>query len=319
MSDLLVRLPNWVGDACLTVPTLHGLRSAGFRLHFVGRPWARDLLAGFDRPVLPVGKGVIRPARVLRSTRIRDGLLITESLGTAGSFRLAGVRAIGFSGEKGRRPLLFRAMDRPRRVPAMAAYWELAKLAHETFRPEGSWPERAPSRPYLPLTETHHAQAEAALQQSGVEEPFTLVCPLTVGVRGGNRVWPHWREASRRLSQDGRLLVTCPGPGEETACAAAVPDAAALPGLRLGAYAAVCARAEQVLSNLTGPAHLAAAVGTDVLCIYHSIWTWSGPWRGEILDVDDGWPTVDDLIERLRPRPMGDARRTDPTRLQRLE
>ena len=73
-----------------------------------------------------------------------------------------------------------------------------------------------------------------------------------------------------------------------------------LTGLGLGAYAAVCARARRVLSNSSGPAHLAAAVGASVLGVYFSGWTpgWPAPWGGEVVDVEDGWPTVEDVLER---------------------
>ena len=41
---LIVRLPNWVGDVVMTLPSLYALHAVGFDLQLMGRPWIVDLL-----------------------------------------------------------------------------------------------------------------------------------------------------------------------------------------------------------------------------------------------------------------------------------
>lgn len=45
--DLLIRLPNWVGDVCMCLPALDALRARGVSLTCVGRAWAPNLLKAF--------------------------------------------------------------------------------------------------------------------------------------------------------------------------------------------------------------------------------------------------------------------------------
>jgi heptosyltransferase-2 len=297
VPELIVRLPNWVGDVCKSLPTLAALHRSGFRLHLAGRAWIGDLLAGLDQPLVPVGKGVIGPARALRATACKDGLLLTTSFGTAAAARLAGVRTVGFR-EDYRNWLLHRAIDYPRGLHEVDALLFLGRLALETFQPAAEWPADISTTPALPLTEAHRAEASQALQDARIDGAFIVLCPMATGTRGGlSKVWPHWRELSRRLAADGRRIVVCPGPGEEDACATAVPEATLLGGLGLGAYAAVCARAERVFANDSGPLHLAAAVGSRVLGIYGlAVRDDSRPRGADFVGSADGWPEVEEVL-----------------------
>jgi heptosyltransferase-2 len=102
-------------------------------------------------------------------------------------------------------------------------------------------------------------------------------------------------------------VVACPGPGEEGACAAALPGARLLPGLGLGAYAGVMALSRRVVANDTGPLHLAAAVGAPVLGIFGvSDPARTRPWGEACATVGDwhGWPTVQTVREALGRLPL---------------
>ena len=43
--QLIIRMPNWVGDAIMTLPALYALQSIGFQLDLYGKPWLPDLLS----------------------------------------------------------------------------------------------------------------------------------------------------------------------------------------------------------------------------------------------------------------------------------
>lgn len=298
-----MRLPNWVGDVCKSLPTLHALREVGFRVHFVVRHSLAELVAGFDSPVVTVGGGIRGPARALRKIDCDRALLLTTSFGTAAAARLGGVRAVGFRGDY-RSWLLHRAVEYPAGEHEVASLWLLGRTAQQTFAPDAVWPESVPERMELPLAAKHRAAADAALATARLDEPFTVLCPMAVGTRDGqSKIWPHWSTASRSLADLGHRLVVCPGPGEEEACEESVPEATVLPRLGLGAYAAVCGRAQQVLANDSGPLFLAAAVGAPVIGIYGvTVRPEVRPLGADFIGSDEGWPGVDDVLSRLPAR-----------------
>lgn len=102
-------------------------------------------------------------------------------------------------------------------------------------------------------------------------EPFVVLHP---GASVSARAWEpeRWAELAALLAAEGRSLVVTGGPGEEeltAAVAATAPGALDLGGrCDLGQLAAVLARAEALVVANTGPAHLAAAVGTPVVSLF---------------------------------------------------
>ncbi|MFZ4758453.1 MAG: glycosyltransferase family 9 protein [Burkholderiaceae bacterium] len=266
---LLVRLPNWVGDVCMALPTLRQLEAIGFAPVLAGRRWAADLLAGHDWPVLALPSGTRAAAAVLRGAGARHGLLLTNSIGSAVAMRWAGVSALGHRNE-GRSLLLGRAIAKPTGLHEVRTFWRLgAHLAG--WRDRVGWPPDPPESLGLRLADTHRAAAREALRGIGLVDgaPYVVLAPLATGtIDGASKCWPGFGALGRALRERGITTVCCPGPGEEAGASAAVPDARLLPGLGLGAYAAVCAGARLTVSNDSGPMHLAAAVDAEVIGVF---------------------------------------------------
>lgn len=301
--DLLVRLPNWVGDVCMALPALNALESVGFRLHLAGKGWTNDLLAGHGWSITPLPKPFGEARKSLAAVKVRDGLLLTNSLGSALQFRLAGVRAVGHAAE-GRSLLLARALAKPSPCHEVQVFW---RLAQATATHHGLLlPESPPTALGLRLTEAHHAQATAAL--ANIPGPFVALAPLAAGtINGQPKLWPGFPLLARLLTSEGIALVACPGPGEEAATVEAVPGARLLPGLKLGAYAAVLTRALVTVANDSGPMHLAAATGSPVIGLFGvSDPARTRPWQGTALGSPTGWPRVEDVMREIlgRVRPQ---------------
>ncbi|TVR43707.1 MAG: lipopolysaccharide heptosyltransferase family protein [Planctomycetota bacterium] len=291
-----VRLPNWVGDVCMALPALHVLRNHGVELTLVGRGWAQDLLAGFGQPVVKLKRGIWAAAGQWRASGNRHGLLLTNSLSSALHARLGGVRCLGYRGD-GRRWLLARSLPTP--VQPSHEVERLFALAQAWLRWQGISAETAVPGPSLalPLTPDHHAAAAQALSSAGLQQPFVVIAPLAVGtINGVSKVWPHFPALCQALIAAGHQLVTCPGPGEEVACAAAAPGAVACLGLGLGAYAALCQQASLVISNDSGPAHLASAVDAPTLAVFGCGQPWrTAPWGGQWIGSAETWPSVEEV------------------------
>src|SRR3546814_13532714 len=90
ISALYIRLPNWIGDVCMSLPSLQTVLNAGFPVTICARPWARELLSGFDHADFVDMKGrwhEDRSAVSAHKKRHRHnharGLLLPDSLSSA--------------------------------------------------------------------------------------------------------------------------------------------------------------------------------------------------------------------------------------------
>ena len=294
---LVVRLCNWVGEVVLSVPTLRRLEAAGHQLHLVGKGWAPALLEGTGWPVSVRASGLRAAAAQLRALRRRltatstapaRALLMTKSLSSALETRWAGLPSYGYARD-GRSPLLRAAYPLPRIQHAAEAYWHLASHFLGTEAPH-------PTTVGLVPSEAQTLRAAALLTSRGLDHaPYVLLCPFSgADDRDGRKVWPGFTALGAQLHARGLATVVCPGPGEEAAAAARLPDAVSLTGVDLGVYGALLARAQAVVANDTGPGHLAAAVGARLISLYgpQSVAAWAplGE-RVTLLHDPHGWPT----------------------------
>jgi heptosyltransferase-2 len=274
-GTLIVRLRNWVGDVTLGLPMLQRLADAGYSLQLLGKGWAHDLLAGQGWPVQTLAgdtRGRIAQLRALRrATQARDAgfgrgigaLCLPYSFSSALEFRLAGLRALGHAYE-GRSLLLGRAVPRRQGVHELQVYWQLADALLGETAP-------LPHRIGLKTTTAQQQQAASLLQRQGIApgERFVVVCPFAGGTWSGqDKTWPGFPTfvADVLLAAGHRVLVL-PGPGEDVLARERFGAATVLPGVSLGVYAAVLQRAALMVSNDTGPGHIAAAVGTPLVSV----------------------------------------------------
>ncbi len=296
---LIVRLRNWVGDVTLGVPLLQRLADAGFDLQLVGKGWARDLLAGHGWPVQVLPKTWQERVALLRRLkqaepnagpgRGLDALCLPYSFSSALEFRLAGLRALGYAYE-GRSLLLARALPRPQGVHELQVYWALgdALLGHTAPPPE---------RIGLHVSAGHRAQAQALRAAHGIEAGCIVICPFAGGTWSKqDKTWPGFSDfVAQVLPRFGRSIVVCPGPGEEAIAREHYAGAHLLPGVALGAYAALLQDAAVMVSNDTGPGHIAAAVGTPLVSVLGpsdpALWRAWGP-SVQVLQGAGTWPEV---------------------------
>lgn len=196
MRPLIVRLPNWVGDVIMSLPTLWHLHHRGYALQLVGKRWATTLLAGCGWPVHPLPGGLRARARLLRQLgqearhadpgfgRRLNMLLLTNSFSSALEARLAGLNSIGYR-QDGRGLLLARAVPQPAHpLHESQRFWGAAALltAHNDGPQTGHDPladesghHAIPSseqmqHPHLPLTTAAQERALTLLHQAGLLE-----------------------------------------------------------------------------------------------------------------------------------------------------
>jgi heptosyltransferase-2 len=299
-----------VGDVILGVPMLRLLQANGYELHLVGKRWAHDLLLGEGWSVQTSQMEWAARVRQLRKLRAQclatdpefdqrlNAITLPFSFSSAFEMRCAGLRAVGVAGEA-RSLLLGHALPRSRGQHELQAYLELAT----PFVPTQPSLSEAPVDIALTVSEHHQLTADALCLAHRIEPGFVMLCPFAGGTFDKKpKTWPGFFELSTALRQLGYQLVLCPGPGEESKALDVCPHGVILDGVNLGVYAALLRRSALMVSNDTGPGHLAAAVGAVTLSVLGPTnpaqWR---PWGSRVhlvQEADGRWPEPRTVIRR---------------------
>lgn len=310
---LIVRLCNMVGDVVLGLPALQLLQSHGYDLQLYGKGWARALLGGHGWPTVARAGKLGECARQLRELRQAcekadpgfarriNTLLMPNSFSSALEPRLAGLKPAGFARD-GRRLLLSQAWRAEHPSPpahALEGFWELACKLTGSSQPPPKYIE-------LLVSQAAQQAADALLAAKGIRPGFTCIVPYAAGdVDGLDKRWPEFAVFTKQLAAvDPRQIVTCPGPGEEAVARNDHPAAICLPDVKLDIYLGLLKRAGLVISNDTGPAHMAAAVGTPVLSVLGPTkpeqWRPWGPQNRIAQGPNRQWPTIEDVMHKVQ-------------------
>jgi len=284
---VLVRLPNWLGDVLMARPLLRHLRTSAVERIAIGPAGAIDLLRVED-PALELHA---RPqaaaewaslSRRLRDRRADVAILLPISFSSAWhALRWGARRRIGYAAD-GRSPLLHEARRRPPRGDRHLSEEYLALAFPRDAACERSRVER-PDETRLPVADAHREAARRCLAAAGVGAgPFAIVAPGAVF--GPAKRWKPERFAAiaHALQHRGLRVLLC-GDAHDRATTAEVagqvPNSVDHAGrTSLGEAAGLAELAAVVLSNDSGFAHLAAAVGAPTVVLFGSTSSaWTAP------------------------------------------
>ena len=288
-ARLVVRAPNHLGELILALPAL---RRTAARESEAGRPrpllqvseWLVPIveLAGLAVDVVPLQdrRAIWRGARALRAAAAGgplDAITLTPSFSSALMLRLAGVRSLRGTAGEGRTLLLTDRLDRGPLLEGHRVNEYLAICGFEptdppeTPRIAGAGLERADAA-WRAFASAPGARAAAAGGTG--PEPAGRVVGLFPGANGPSRRWPADRfgRLAGRLGRGGATLLVLGGPGDEETTAkvsGAAGDGAFDLGGRtsLPELAGALRSCDLLVTNDTGPMHLAAALGRPVLAL----------------------------------------------------
>jgi ADP-heptose:LPS heptosyltransferase len=275
MNTLVVRLDS-LGDVLLAGPAVRAVAAGSDRVTLLVGPRgasAAELLPGVDRiivwrcPWIDADPGPVAPQEIhdlavaLEAERFDAAVVLTSfhqsALPTALLLRLAGIPRITAISDDYPGTLL------DVRIPPDWSQHEVDRAvgvaAAAGFRLQAGDSGRLDVR--RPLPSTHHL---------GIEKPFVVLHP---GTSVPARAWPRARfAAALRLLESCGHHVVVTGSVEErhlTASVVAGSHALNLGGRTdLAQLASVLDDADAVVVGNTGPAHLAAAVGTPVVSLF---------------------------------------------------
>jgi len=267
-GGLVVRAPNHLGEMILALPALRYV--AEVERESGRRPWVQFVaglepildLAELDveRLPMPDRRDIGVASRQVRSAGARRGVLLTPSASSALIFWLGGVRERRGTAGGWRTWMLNDAVPRGPLLEGHRVNEFLALVG------AGGAAGGEPPAPSLRVPD-----ADASRARSGL--PVVALFP---GANAVSRRWPAGRFSAlaERLARDGCRVRVLGGPGEEgltevvAAAGAAFGDCQDLGGrTSLAGLASVLAGCDAVVTNDTGPMHLAAALGTPVVAL----------------------------------------------------
>lgn len=309
-SALYIRLPNWIGDVCMSLPCLDTLLATGVPVVVCARGWARDLLAAYPIAGFIEMSGQWRSDRAAVSDYRKQarhahpcGLLLPDSLSSAMVFRFAGIPSAGYR-DDGRSLILRWPQRKPQPRPHAVQSWHhLTELALKRWGLPFS-PLPTGRHLGLQLLQRHHEQAQQMLDDAGLQAGhFVLVAPTATGLHKGKiKVWPHFNALVSALQEQGYRVAMCPPPNERQEALDTAPSAQCLPPLKLGEFAALTQMAALVVCNDSGVSHIAAAAGARQLTLFGvTDQGRTGPWSdtAQCLGSSAGWPPFDEVRHKV--------------------
>ena len=274
-SRILIRATNWVGDSVLTMPAVHRLRELAPTAHIALQCPAKLHDLWRHNPHL---NEVLTDATDLRTGQFDLAVIFPNSFRSTWECWRAGIpRRVGFAGHW-RRGLLTDVLPDPE-----PPRYRFVTLAGRRFKTKTFPTVRHQAHRYLDLIAHLGGNRELCPPKiwcgdSAVKKFLPAdgrpVCAINAGAEfGPAKRWPADRFAAVARQINCRWLVLG-GPGDvalANTIAAQLPDVVNVAGqttlLELCELLRAC---RVVLTNDTGPMHLAGAVGTPIIAIFGS-------------------------------------------------
>jgi heptosyltransferase-2 len=288
-KNIVVRGTNWVGDAMMTVPALREIRRLFPEAHITlaTRPWAKGLFSGaefIDELQVHEGSGlrsVVQQVREWRKQSFDLAVLFPNSLETALVASLARVPfRIGYATD-GRQALLTHALALPewRSIKHEVFYYlQIVAELEWLIKHEQTFLNRQPDGS-LNISSGRQAAARDFLRSHGVGSSndgrvLIALCPGSINSRA--KRWPaeRYAELGDRLIEELQAEVILIGSAAEVDVSHAVSrqmrkQPVVLTGRTdLAQLVAVLSQVDLLVSNDTGPAHIASALGRPTLVIF---------------------------------------------------
>ena len=302
--NIVVVLPNWVGDVVMATPALRALRSRFDHspITLVGKPVALDTLAalpiaenGIADPSRsgPMVSGMIGMTGLLRAGRHDIAVILPNSFRSAFVAKMAGIsRLVGYNRD-GRGWMLTDALDPPRDddgrlTPISAIDYYINLVALLDAAPDSR-------EMHLRVSPEDAREADDLLVAAGADAARPLVMLNPGASFGVSKMWDPAQYAGLAdmlIERRGAQIIINAAPSER-AIALAVEDDMTRPALlnfghydnTIGMLKALLRRCAVLVTNDTGTRHIGAALGTGVVTLFGS--------------TDPAWAEIDYPRERI--------------------
>jgi heptosyltransferase-2 len=302
-KPLLVRMPNWIGDCMMALPTLHYLEKKGFICTLVGKRWLTTLFAD-AWPVIELSKNSKDHLTLIHQHPAREMLLLTRSFSSAWLAKKTRKKAIGYKGDY-RSFLLFKKYSVYANLHEANHFLKLAQLyLGDVLSPD---PLKAYALPNKAALHIKTIQKKLIEDFPILKKPFVLLCPFAVGTHknGQSKVWPLWQDCMDAIHETypDLVVIYCPNEGETFAMSTSQSQKSylyALNHIPLDQYFAIMHLALAVIGNDTGPMHMASCVNKNAFTIFGATDPQrTSPMQGVALGQYQHWPDVKTVLSSL--------------------
>lgn len=295
MYRIALRMPNWVGDALMTLPVIDGLLSLGIEIEVLGKPWLNDLFSAYTFKIYPIPKQLFAAKKTYNSILAKDVVLFTNSVRSAASASLAQKNTIGYKCF-GRKLFLNDFLIKNKGLHETEYFWDLAAFAVKKIF---GLTMVKNDNVKLNISDKSFVIAKQILEKNGIQNDYFVFCPGATGrgEKGQSKIWPHWNRLTNILVEKNINIISCPAVNEVGLFSLLLPNKVKIiPDVDLSTYAAIMQNSKMVVANDSGPLHLAAAVNAYVLGLYGA----SSPQRvvpknAKILGKLGMWPTLEEV------------------------
>ena len=295
-SKILVVQPSWVGDAVMATPTLRAIRELYPQAHiaylmrryvkplYAGMPWVDQIITyRTGKTQSKTGKGLFDLSARLRAAKFDLGILLPNSFKAALVCKMANIpRVVGYERD-GRGILmtdkLLHTKDKGKFVPVPIIKTYMG-LAHYLGSPARDL------KMQLFLTESDAREGAEVLTRCGLssdihrpgikgEPPLIMLNP---GAQyGAAKCWrpEYFAEIADRFIDDLNATVLLNGLPKERRildtikqCMKHAPLDLSNKGMSLGSLKEVVRRCDLMVTNDTGPRHIAAALDVPVVTVF---------------------------------------------------
>jgi heptosyltransferase-2 len=276
---IVVRSPNWIGDAVMAFPAIESL-SRNFpeaEIWIAGRDWIKDLFLSLNyvKGIIPLPEtttwvGIREAAKTIKKHDFDAGLLLPNSFSSAFLFFLAKIpQRWGYDRDWRRFLLTKRVKVNPSASPVHHVHYYLNLVSGLGFQASSTKLEISPDKR---ATE----EAKARLTSLGIKlnRPFVVLNPGAF--YGPAKRWPESKFARlASLLQDRKnadILIV--GSSEEADLAKKISSCLRIKPVilsgktTLSQLAGLLAHAHLFVSNDSGPMHLATALRIPVVAIF---------------------------------------------------
>jgi heptosyltransferase II len=263
---------NWVGDNVLALPTYralqHRFRSEGGIVVAAPENVATLLASsGVCRKVIPWSRGTRDRIAALRSGDFRRAVILPNSFRAAAVAFAAGIRERWGYGTDCRSLLLTHVVGRARQRRHQLDDYTLLLAAMNA-------PRVVDELPLMPLPLAAREQARRHFRALGVRVDRPIFGIHAGGLYGRAKHWGdgRYQQLAERLRADGFAVVLLTSPAEREQAGAISAACGGLPILGDGGdvleLAAAIAHCSVVITNDSGPLHLAAALAVPSVSIF---------------------------------------------------
>lgn len=276
---IAVRVPNWIGDSILSIPAITSLREnfPDAQIWVAACEWVKEIFAPFDfidriisLPSQNDLKSLRISAQTLKELDFDVGLLLTNSFSSALLFYLAKIPERWGYVRDGRGFLL------TKRVPQRNQGDYSHQVHYYLSLISGLGLQTSSPRLSLPIPHEDRKKAKALLSSLNADEKKPLVILNPGAFYGSAKRWPASKYAALAtfLQEKNQAEILIIGSLNEVSLAEAIADAMKKTPLLLTGkttlreLAALISHAALLITNDSGPMHIANALSTPLVAIF---------------------------------------------------